>query len=157
MHPIRILLPVLLLSFVLPAQSSAKVRDQAASYVERTLHISSYKRADADLNGDGKPETFIYSTVPSNCGSGGCGLLILSPQKEGFRIVLRSTVTQLPIRLLKTSTHGWRDVGVTVAGGGIIQAYTARLRFDGRRYPSNPTVPPAIPMSRASGHVLISE
>jgi hypothetical protein len=130
--------------------------DAAAAFVQQRLHVSSYERADADLNGDGRSETFVYVTDRGYCGSGGCVLFVLSPHKDSFRVVLRSTVTHLPIRLLPTSTRGWRDVGVTVAGGGIIQPYTARLRFDGRRYPSNPTVLPAIPLKRPAGKVLIS-
>ena len=69
---------------------------------------------------------------------------------------MKATITQLPIMLLDTSSRGWRDVSVTVAGGGIPRAYSARLRFDGRQYPSNPTVPPAIPLKRMSGRVLIA-
>jgi hypothetical protein len=68
-----------------------------------------------------------------------------------------ASIVQLPIRLLPTSTRGWRDIGVTVAGGGINPGYMARLRFDGRRYPSNPSVPPAIPMRRTTGKVLIGD
>jgi hypothetical protein len=129
--------------------------DAAAAFVQQTLHVSSYKRADADLNGDGRLEAFVYVTDQGSCGSGGCNLIVLSPQGSNYRVVLQSTGTQLPIRLLPTSTGGWRDVGVTVAGGGITRAYTARLRFNGHRYPSNPTVPPAVPLKRPSGKVLI--
>ena len=126
------------------------------AYVRQTLHISSYRRADADLNGDGHKEIFVYVTDQDYCGSGGCNLYVLSPQRSSFRVVLRSTITWPPIRVLSTSTHGWRDIGVTVAGGGINPAYVARLRFDGHRYPSNPSVPPAIPIKRPSGRVLIN-
>jgi len=129
--------------------------DAVASFVQQTLGTSSYKRADADLNGDGRSEAFFYLTDRDYCGSGGCTLVVLSRKGSSYRVVLRSTVTQLRIRLLATFTRGWRDVGVTVAGGGITRPYVARLRFDGHRYPSNPTVAPAIPLNRPSGKVLI--
>src|ERR1700741_3746448 len=116
--------------------------DPGSSYIQAGLGTTAYKRADVDLNGDGRNEVFAYLTDQSYCGSGGCTLLVVSPQARGYRVVLRSTVTQLPISLLPTSTRGWRDIGVSVAGGGINRAYLARLRYDGRRYPSNPTVPP---------------
>lgn len=145
----------LALSAVTTAHASGKSSDPVAAYVDRTLHVTTYKRADADLNGDSRSEAFIYVTDPSYCGTGGCTLVVLSPQGRGYRLVLRSTVTQLPIRLLPTSTRGWRDVGVTVAGGGITRPYVARLRFNGSRYPSNPTVSPAVPLKRRSGRVLI--
>lgn len=129
--------------------------DAVASFVQQTLGTSSYKRADADLNGDGRAEALLYVTDRDYCGSGGCTLVVLSQKGSGYRVVLRSTVTQLPIRVLPTSTRGWRDIGVTVAGGGITRPYVARLRFNGNRYPSNPTVPPAIPLKRPSGKILI--
>lgn len=129
--------------------------DPDSAFIRRTLATSTYKRADADLNGDGRKEVFIFLTGADYCGSGGCTLVIVSPHGNGYRTVMRATVTQLPIRLLPTSTNGWRDVGVMVEGGGITRPYEARLRFNGRRYPSNPTVPPAIPLRRPSGTVLI--
>jgi hypothetical protein len=124
-------------------------------FVQQKLQISDYKRADMDLNGDGRPETFVYVTDRNYCGSGGCKLVVLSPRKGNYHVVLRSTVTQLPISVLPTSSRGWRDVGVTVAGGGITRPYMARLRFNGSRYPGNPTVAPAVPLSRPAGKVLI--
>lgn len=129
--------------------------NDVASFVQRELHTSSYQRADVDLNSDGRSEIFVYVTDQNYCGSGGCTLVVLSPQGSSYRVVLRSTVTRLPISLLPASAHGWRDIGVTVAGGGITTAYMARLRFNGSRYPSNPTVPPAVPLPRSSGKVLI--
>lgn len=131
--------------------------DPVRVFIRRTFGTSDYRRADADLNGDGRKEVFAYITDPDYCGSGGCTLLILSPREHGYRVVMRSTVTQLPIRLLATSTHGWRDIGVGVSGGGIVRSYEARLRFNGHRYPDNPTVAPAIPLRRASGKVLIAD
>jgi len=137
------------------AQANATTHDEVATFIQRTLHVSSFKRANADLNGDGRPEAFVYVTDQAYCGSGGCSLVVLSPQGNSYRVVLRSTVTQLPIRVLATSTCGWRDIGATVAGGGITRPYTARLRFDGHRYPSNPTVPPAVPLKHPTGDILI--
>lgn len=137
------------------AHANATTSDGVADFVQRTLHVSSFKRANADLNGDGRPEAFVYVTDQAHCGSGGCTLVVLSPHGSGYRIVLRSTVTQLPIRVLPTSTRGWRDIGTTAAGGGIARPYTARLRFDGYHYPSNPTAPPAVPLKHPTGTVLI--
>ena len=138
------------------AHAAAARSDAVSAYVRQTLQVSSYKRADADLNGDGVKEAFVYVTDQDYCGSGGCTLFVLSPHGSSYRVVLRSTITQLPITLLRTSAHGWRDIGVTVAGGGINSGYVARLRFDGHRYPSDPSVPPAVPIKRPSGRVLIN-
>lgn len=138
-----------------PAQGAAA--DAAATYLERTLHVSRYQRAEADLNGDGRPEVFAYATDENFCGSGGCLLYVLSPQAAGYRVVMRATVSRLPINLLPTSTRGWRDIGVTVAGGGIGRSYMARMRYNGGRYPGNPTVPPAVPLKSPAGQALIAE
>ena len=146
---------VLGISAAATAHAGRLPSDTVASFVQQTLRTSSYKRADADLNGDGRLEAFVYVTDRDYCGSGGCTLVVLSPKGSSYRVVLRSTVTHLPIRLLASSTSGWRDVGVTVAGGGITRPYMARLRFNGHRYPSNPAVPPAVLLKRPSGKVLI--
>ena len=151
----RALALALMISLAAATPACVKHSDTVTAFAHQTLHVSNYKRADADLNGDGRLEALLYVTDQGACGSGGCRLVILSPKGNSYRVVLRSTVTQLPIRLLPTSTHGWRDVGVTVAGGGISRPYMARLRFNGDRYPSNPTVPPADPLKRPSGQVLI--
>jgi len=150
----RVLAIVSAISVAITAPASGKPADPATAFIQQTLEVSRYKRADADLNGDGRTEIFVYAT--DRCGSGGCDLFVLSPHGRSYRLVMNSSVTQLPIRLLPTSTRGWRDVGVTVWGGGITRAYMARLRFDGHGYPDNPTAPPAIPLKQPSGKVLIS-
>src|SRR4051812_24404972 len=114
------------LVLTMPMAASGKHADAVATFIHRTLHAARYKRADADLNGDDRSEAFVYLTDPSYCGSGGCTLVVLTSQGRSYRVVLRSTVTQLPIRLLPTSTRGWRDIGVTVGGGGITRPYAAR-------------------------------
>lgn len=100
---------------------------------------ASLRIAFADLNGDGAQEALAYVSGPEWCGSGGCHLYVL--EARGASYVLRGslTVTRPPIRVLPTSTKGWSDLGVFVAGGGV-KGHEARLRFDGRRYPSNPTL-----------------
>jgi hypothetical protein len=70
-------------------------------------------------------------------------MLILTTETGYYKVITKTTITRLPVRLLNTRTRGWSDIAVTVQGGGIMQAYEARLRFNGKKYPSNPTVPPA--------------
>ena len=137
---------------VVVALATAPLPSAATTFIKQRLGLTHYKNATADLNQDGRPEIFVYAT--DNCGSGGCDLYVLSPKAGTYRIVMLSSITQLPIRMLPTSTRGWRDIGVTVQGGGILVPYMARMRFNGRRYPSNPTVPPAVRV-RPSGKVLI--
>lgn len=133
--------------------SSTPPQTTVDRFVRGSLHVLSYDTAQADLNGDGRPEIFVYAN--RDCGSGGCDLYILTSRSKGWRVVMKASVTRPPIRVLPTATRGWHDVGVFVAGGGIISGYTARLRFDGRHYPGNPTVPPATRVDRPTGRVMI--
>jgi hypothetical protein len=150
----KMLMPALLASLMVSAHADAAV-DRVGEFARHHLNVTSFERANADLNGDGRFETFVYATDPAHCGSGGCTLFVLSPKAGNYRVVMRATVTRPPIHMLGTTTRGWRDIGVTVAGGGNLRPYMARLRFNGSRYPSNPTVPPAVPLKRPSGKLLI--
>jgi hypothetical protein len=117
-----------------------------------------YLSATTDLNGDGQPETIVYILGSGWCGTGGCSMLILTTQNTHYKVITRTTVTQLPIRVLSTRTNGWLDLAVWVSGGGIRLGYEAKLAFNGRRYRSNPTVAPAKKLfPRSPGTTLIQE
>lgn len=134
------------------ADASLRVRAFLQSYVSRHggSHASiRYAVSFADLNGDGRPEAIVYLTGPDWCGSGGCKAMVLTPAgRDGYRPVMSTTVTRTPIKLLSSAHKGWRDIGVGVAGGGVAPAEVA-LAFDGRRYPSNPT------LMKATAHPLV--
>ncbi|WP_297512284.1 hypothetical protein [uncultured Caulobacter sp.] len=112
--------------------------------------------AALDLRGDGTSERLVYLQGRDWCGSGGCPLLVLAPAGTSFRLVSKTTVVQPPVRVLSTRTNGWRDLGVTVAGGGVKRAYVARLPFDGAGYAPNPSTPPAVRLKGSPGVVVIS-
>ncbi len=124
-------------------------------FVADQLHVTRYEAASVDLDGDGRPEALIYADAPNDCGSGGCDLYILTRAGPSWRVVTQTSVTRLPIKVLATTTHGWRDLAVLVAGGGILQGHLVRLRFDGMSYPSNPTMPPATAIHGDPGKMLI--
>jgi hypothetical protein len=102
-----------------------------------------YRASFVDLKDDGTQEVIVYVSGRDSCGSGGCSALVLAPQGSSYRVVTELTITRLPIRVLSTKSHGWRDISVRVQGGGIIEPYDAKLMFDGTTYPDNPSVPPA--------------
>jgi hypothetical protein len=144
----------------------AAVADEAGTpssglraYINRSLNSNDvpFRAAEADLNGDGANETIVYVTSPDYCGSGGCLTLVLERVDGSYRTVMRATITRLPIRVLDTKHHGWKDIGVMVGGGGITSPYEAVMEFNGRRYPSNPTMPPAHRLGHAIGTVLIGQ
>lgn len=127
-----------------------------------------YTAAYSDLDGDGHSEALIYamaiaddSQTPKTfkeanlCGSGGCLLYVLSLTPTDYRVITKISIVQLPVRVMSSISHGWHDLGVQVSGGGITPGYEARLRFDGHSYPSNPSMPPAIPLKNILGNVLI--
>jgi len=115
-----------------------------------------YSSALVDLRDDGTQEVIVYLTGRTWCGSGGCRMLILVPQGAPYRVLAKTTVTRLPIRVLATKPNGWHDIGVWVQGGGIQTGYEADLPFAGGSYPSNPSVRPARrSKENAAGKVVI--
>ncbi len=108
----------------------------------------------SDLNGDGTFEAILYLSGRAYCGSGGCTLLVLTPEAGRYRPITRMSVSRLPVRQLDSETHGWHDLGVTVGGGGMA-ASEAWMRFDGNVYPANPSTQPAV-REGAAGVVLLA-
>ena len=141
-----------------PQQDTASAQltrelNQAIGDVSGPVH---YFAKQVDLNGDGRAEFVVHVAGPMVCGTGGCDTLVFAQEGAGLRLVSRTSVTRPPIVVTSTTTQGWRDLVVRVSGGGIIPGYDALLRFDGRTYPANPTVPPAEPLKApASGEVAI--
>lgn len=142
------LLPVLL-------AAASPLPAGAAAYVTGRLHLTQYRAAAADLNGDGALELVAYAQGPERCGSGGCDLYVLSRTAAGWHVVADVHVTRTPIRIASTKSHGWHDLVVHVAGGGILPGHDVTLRFDGKRYPGNPSLLPARPAGAGSGRILL--
>jgi hypothetical protein len=128
------------------------VTQQAVTSTEPTRYAAAF----TSLSNQGRPEVVVRLSAGRWCGSGGCTTLVLADEGETFKVVSKITITQLPIRVLNSTSHGWRDLGVTVGGGGIQKAYEATLSYDGRTYPANPSVLPARQRSPRNGRVLIS-
>lgn len=110
----------------------------------------------ADLNDDGKTEAIIHLTSNNWCGSGGCTTLVLVREGDSWRVLTEISITRPPIRVLTKKSNGWRSIAVRVQGGGIHPGYEAELRFDGKTYPTNPSVAPAHRVvGKAAGEVVI--
>jgi hypothetical protein len=131
----------------------AKQLNETLGDVPGPIH---YFAKQVDLDGGGRAEYVVHVAGPMVCGSGGCDTFVFAQEGSGLRLVSRTSVTRPPIVVASTTTQGWRDLVVRVSGGGILPGHDARLRFDGRTYPANPTVPPAEPLKApASGEVAI--
>lgn len=130
-----------------PSEKSDRERF-VREFLQNYLHdaddqTTRYAVAFVDLTDAGTQEVIVYLSGRTWCGSGGCTTLILSARESTYDLVTRITVSRLPIRVLRTKTNGWHDISIGVAGGGIARGYEAKLSFDGKTYPSNPSVAPA--------------
>ena len=114
---------------------------QAVRAYNRLGPMPSFEYALADLNGDGALDAVVLLTGSDWCGSGGCTLLILRGKAGGFELVSTSTIINEPIRVAREREHGWHALLVSVKGGGIQPGFVL-LRFDGRKFPFNPTLQP---------------
>lgn len=132
-----------------PTLERAITRGDEANSFDYTVRLR-------DLNGDGVAEALIYLRGPEWCGSGGCTLRVMRLRHGHWKTVNNVTVASLPLRELAHRAHGWHSLSVRVGGGGILRAHDAALDFNGRRYPGNPTMPPARPLrGSVRGHVLM--
>jgi len=109
-----------------------------------------------DLNDDGQSELVVYFVGSYTCGSGGCTTLIFTPTGQDYRLVSKLTVVNAPILVTPQKTAGWKDLVILVSGGGATRQYTC-TRFNGRSYPSNPSVQPAVPSKTTlTGQALVA-
>lgn len=114
----------------------------------RTAGPLRYEHTRFDLNGDGVPERIATLLGPYTCGTGGCELLIFRAVPGGLRKLTAMTLFRPPLLVADQRSRGWRDLLMPVridAGHG----HWAVLAFDGRSYPTNPSVSPATPLRRA--------
>ena len=94
-------------------------------------------QASSDLNGDRYPDALVLLQGSDWCGSGGCTLLIFRGTATGYSLISRSTIVSQPIRLLKSSHFGWKDLIVHTKGVGDVL-----LIHNKTKYPSNPSLQP---------------
>jgi hypothetical protein len=110
-----------------------------------------------DLNGDSTQDALVVLTGFHWCGTGGCTMLVFQGEDKTFKFVSRSTLVRPPVTVSETKTNGWRDLVLTVSGGGM-PAKTVALKFDGKQYPLNPSAQTALPAEAATkGTVLFPE
>jgi hypothetical protein len=99
--------------------------------------VARWRHALADLNGDRIDDAVVLLTDPAWCGTGGCTLVVFKGSKKGYAVQSVSSVTDVPIRVSPLATGGWKTLIVHSRGRGAVL-----MRFDGRRYPANPSLQP---------------
>lgn len=97
-----------------------------------------------DLNDDGQLDAVVFISGDEYCGTGGCEILIFKGGGKEFSLLTELAVSRPPIWVSVNKTKGWRDLVLLNSGGGI-KSYYSILKFDGKSYPDNPTVEPALP------------
>ncbi|MDT0575562.1 hypothetical protein RM533_05135 [Croceicoccus sp. F390] len=132
-------------------------RSALAQFARSELQVERFQSARADLDGDGVAETLLYAQSGGWCGSGGCTLFVLQQENGFYRTISQTTIVRPPVRVLDSSSNGWRDLAVRVSGGGAA-GKTVRLSHDGSAYPLNPSILPALSLpGGTAGQTLIAE
>jgi len=110
-----------------------------------------------DLNGDGIPEVFVYLVGPYVCGTGGCSGVIFKQENGEYKVLSRFSLVRNPVIISNTKTNGYRDIIMYVSGGGI-KSFFARVRYDGKTYPMNPSIEPKVEIgTKVEGVAIIAD
>lgn len=142
----QMLMPLMCALGLMPISAALQAADALPAEIVQTIRKDDvgnalrYLTSRVDLDDDGRPEILVYLIGPMVCGSAGCGLHVFRPVSTGYVRVAQTSVTRLPIRVARAKSAGWRNLIVHTSGGGA-RGRDVELRFDGRTYPANPTVP----------------
>jgi hypothetical protein len=110
----------------------------ALQKVDPDIKPDHYDIARTDLNVDGKEDVLALMNGKSSYrGSGGATMFVLKGTADGFETVSKISVVNEPIYARKSAKEGFRDLLVTVSGGGATPGLAA-LSFDGKGYPASP-------------------
>jgi hypothetical protein len=110
----------------------------ALQKIDPDIRPDHYEIARTDLDADGKQDVFALMNGKSGYrGSGGATMFVLKGTADGFEPLGKISVVNEPIYARKAVKNGFRDLLVTVSGGGATPGLAA-LSFDGKRYPASP-------------------
>lgn len=138
----------LLFSCQLYAEKDMGAEKALKAYLKEDL--PNYEVAYFDLNGDSVQDAFIYLNDRDWCGSGGCTSLIFLGTTDGFKFRSKLTITNKPVIVSPNKTNGWFDL--IVSTGGIGQVV---LKFNGSKYPGNPSMQPKATEQQLNGATTI--
>jgi hypothetical protein len=142
------------------AVNESKFKDALGSYLaaqNESIDNTKYQMETIDLNDDGYDDALVLLTGPMWCGTGGCTLLIFQGLKDSARFVSDSSLVRGPITVSSSRTKGWRDLIIEVSGGGAVPGKVT-LKFDGSKYPLNPSVQPRLdPNAKIEGDEIFQQ
>jgi hypothetical protein len=143
-------------------QSSSSQENSLRTFLQKYVGNSDEKQttryscAFVDLKDNGRQEVIVYLAGNGWCGTGGCTMLVLAPEGSSYSVVTKITVTRPPIRVLSSRSNGWHDISVVARINGVEPTYEAILPFDGKTYPSNPSMLPAHQLEgKVEGRIVI--
>ncbi len=147
------------LHMALNAHLLANKKSYFGSAPFKPIAPTEYRAELVDLNADGTKEALALMLGRYWGGTGGQTMFILKGNPKGFDFVSQMTCVRAPMAgsvcVTETKSNGWRDIAVRVSGGGAQQKYAA-MKFNGRKYPLNPTAMPVMTDWPRSDFVLIS-
>lgn len=119
--------------------TAASIKNYLAAILEKDLPAMDtadrkFSYTAIDLNGDGQNETFIGLHSPYFCGNAGCTVLLLA---HDGRLITRFTIVRTPMVVLPEAAGGWRNLVADTKGGKHL------MKWNGTKYPGNPSVQPA--------------
>jgi hypothetical protein len=110
----------------------------ALQKVDPDIKPDHYDIARTDLNADGKEDVLALMNGKSGYrGSGGATMFILKGTSDSFESLGSIGVVNEPIYARKSVKNGFRNLLVSVSGGGSTPGLAA-LSFDGKKYPASP-------------------
>ena len=138
-------LVIAFLSSAVNAQDNESLSSATFQYLSKQGDDShpELRTFEFDLNGDGREDAIVLLTGNEWCGSGGCNMLVFQGTEKGFNFISTSTITNVPIAVLHEKRHGWHTLIVRSGKIG-----TVLMRFNGQKYPSNPSKQPTATSSQ---------
>ena len=129
------------------AEGEMVKRNRIRAQCER-LPAHRYTWDRVDLSGDGRAEVVAQVVGPMFCGTGGCPLFIFREPGPGrLELITRMSLFKDPLIVAERRHNRWKEL-ITRVRVDAGTSYYAELLYDGRTYPTNPSVAPAIPLRR---------
>lgn len=136
MKAIFFCLPAILSTATHAAPPVLSLTQAALHAIDAEIKPDHYDIARADLDADGMEDVIaLMNGKSSYVGSGGGTLFIFKGTADGLATLGSVKVVNAPIYLSKRVNSGFRDLVVTVRGGGATLGL-ASLSFDGKSYPA---------------------
>ncbi|MTI69269.1 MAG: hypothetical protein FH751_03295 [Firmicutes bacterium] len=133
-----------------------KALEQAFDLIKGEDKIRYYYNK-VDLNDDGVYEIFVYLVGFPVCGTGGCSAAIFKQENNDYVLLSKFSLVNNPIVISDTKTNGFKDIIMYVSGGGI-ESFFSKIKYNGKTYPSNPSIQPKVkPGTKVDGIAIISD